>query len=276
MKYFLSLSFLFICLSVSSQNLQEKADAILKEAKELLVMEQASWHATDHFLATYPDKKNLIRGYFSYVNKEDDVVSVFYGEEKKQIFARYLFKGIPSPDRLFVDTENLEITDLEADLLELRRTAFEDMVDNKKGFYSFYENINPNLIPIIYEGKKKVYVISGSNEPKMLIGNDYEITFNKRNKIKDRKKLHKSILTFNYTENEDVESSFHSHVVSDFIDVTDVCSLLLYKKYTGINSHIVVSKKYVSILDLEKETLLILTKKAWDKIMDHQEEKAKK
>ena len=276
MKYFLSLSFLFICLSVSSQNLQEKADAILKEAKELLVMEQASWHATDHFLATYPDKKNLIRGYFSYVNKEDDVVSVFYGEEKKQIFARYLFKGIPSPDRLFVDTENLEITDLEADLLELRRTAFEDMVDNKKGFYSFYENINPNLIPIIYEGKKKVYVISGSNEPKMLIGNDYEITFNKRNKIKDRKKLHKSILTFNYNENEDVESSFHSHVVSDFIDITDVCSLLLYKKYTGINSHIVVSKKHVSILDLKKETLLILTKKAWDKIMDHQEEKAKK
>jgi hypothetical protein len=147
------------------------------------------------------------------------------------------------------------------------------MMSNEDGFYSFYENVNPNLIPIIYEGKKKVYIISGSSEPQMLIGNDYKLTFNKKNKIKKREKLHNSILSFDYTENENIESSFHTHIVSDFIDVTDVCTLLLYKNYTRIGQHIVMSKKYVSILNLEKETLIILTRKAWDKINGDGEKK---
>lgn len=230
-------------------------------------MEQASWHATDHFLATYPNLRNDIRGYFSYVNVRDEAVSVFYGEENK-LLARYLFKGIPAPERLFVETENLEITKQETDLLEIRVAAYEDMVDNKDGFYKFYEKVNPNLIPMIYEGEKKVYIISGSSEPKMLLGNDYKLTFNKKNKLKKRLQLHKSLIPFNYVENQNAISSVHSHVVSDFVDVTDVCTLLLYKKYTGIGSHIVMSKKYVSILDLEKENLVILTKKHGVRLME--------
>ncbi len=265
MKLVLTSLFLFLSIFSSAQNLQKKADEILKEAKELLVMEQASWHATDHFLATYPDQRKDIRGYFSYVNKNDEAITVFYGEENK-LLARYLFKGVPVPERLFVDTENLEFTTQETALLKIRVAAYEDMVANEDGFYKFYERVNPNLIPMIYEGEKKVYIISGSSEPKMLLGNDYKLTFNKKNKIKKRVQLHKSLIPFNYEENKNAISSVHSHVVSDFIDVTDVCTLLLYKNYTRIGQHIVMSKKYVSILDLEKETLVILTKKAWDKI----------
>jgi hypothetical protein len=243
MRYFLTTFLFLLSLSVSSQDLEKEAVSILKEAKVLLEMEQASWHATDHFLASYPDKRNEIRGYFSYVNQNNDLAAVFYGEGENKLLARYEFKGVPSPERLSVNTENLIITEVEADLLEIRKEAYQDMVDNEDRFYSFYENVNPNLIPIIYKGEKKVYLISGSSEPKMLLGNDYRLLFNKKNKLKNRVQLHKSIIPFNYEENKNVLSSIHSHVVSDFITVTDICTHLLYKNYTNIGSHIVMSKK---------------------------------
>jgi hypothetical protein len=47
----------------------------------------------------------------------------------------------------------------------------------------------------------------------------------------------------------------------------------LYKEFVEWKQHYVVSKKYVSIFDLEKEELMIMTKEAWDKIGQTTEEK---
>ncbi len=51
----------------------------------------------------------------------------------------------------------------------------------------------------------------------------------------------------------------HSHVISDLINPTDICTLLLYKEFVDWKTHYVMSKKFVSIFDLEKETLSVIT-----------------
>ena len=65
---------------------------------------------------------------------------------------------------------------------------------------------------------------------------------------------------------EKILTTMHSHIVTDPISSTDICTLLLYKNFVQWNQHIVMSKKKVSIFDLQKETLFIMSKKAWDKI----------
>jgi len=67
----------------------------------------------------------------------------------------------------------------------------------------------------------------------------------------------------------------HSHLpeTGEFITATDVCTLMLYSQYTHWSQHYVLSKKYVSIWDCDKESLVVLTTEAWEKIADQQEGK---
>jgi hypothetical protein len=89
-------------------------------------------------------------------------------------------------------------------------------------------------------------------------------------------KIHNSILQFPYNsgdkENKMVET-FHSHIVTEYISSTDICTLLLYKNYVEWNKHIVMNKKEVSIFDMEKETLFTMKRKAWERIDEHQNAK---
>ncbi len=251
---------------VTAQNLEKKADSIMAEAKLLLQLEKASWHATDHFLENFPDQKEQIVGYFSYLNHLGNVATIFYGQEEYQILARYLFEDVPSPESLQCVTENLMISDPEATLYDMRKAAVNHYLNNKEGIYKYYNDVNPNFIPLNYGGDKKVYIISGTSENKMLIGNDYRLEFDEDNQVTQATALHNSLIPYDYTKQQNTITSLHSHVNSAFIDVTDVCTLLLYKDYIGVKKHIVVHKDYVSILDLESENLLILNKEAFDKI----------
>ncbi len=110
----------------------------------------------------------------------------------------------------------------------------------------------------------------------VIIGNDYLLEYDKMNKLKDKIQIHKSLLQYPYKSDDPeskLESTYHSHIVSEYINSTDICTLLLYKNYVEWKQHYVMSKKYVSIFDMEKENLVIITKKAWDKIYKHQRDK---
>ncbi|MDP5076451.1 MAG: hypothetical protein NWQ19_00090 [Nonlabens sp.] len=257
---------LFIAISSFVHAQRHDTNAIMDEALTLLRNEQASWEATDHFLANYPEKVDLLIGYLSYVEESNNVVStIFYGENNT-ILARYSYNNVPSskPDGIF--TVNVQPNELELELIAMRTQAMKDYQENTSNTYLYYENVSPNIIPLIYNNKRLVYIIMGTTEAQMLLGNDYKLDFNKKNEITSRTKLHNSLIPFNYGDTDNALSSVHSHIVNAVIDVTDICTLLLYKKYTGIKQHYVISKKFVSILDLEKESLLIITRKAWDKM----------
>lgn len=65
----------------------------------------------------------------------------------------------------------------------------------------------------------------------------------------------------------------HSHLpeTGDLITATDICTLKLYGKYAQWGQHYVISQENVSIWDCHKQALLVMTRKAWDRISKDQE-----
>ena len=155
----------------------------------------------------------------------------------------------------------------------------EVVYSDKKNFFSFYKNTSYNLIPLITSDERRVFIITGpGTEGTVIIGNDYLLKFNTKNKFKKKEKIHNSMLQFPYKSKDPkdtLSSTYHSHVLSDCISSTDICTLLLYKDFVEWKQQYVVSKKYVSIFDLRREILVILTRKAWDRINKDQEEREK-
>jgi len=92
-------------------------------------------------------------------------------------------------------------------------------------------------------------------------GNDYLISFDKKNELKSAKRLHKSALFFDYGDNEKTTvSSMHTHLpeFSEIMTATDICTTMLYQKFTQWESVQVVSEKYLSNWDCETQTLSVV------------------
>ncbi|WP_029902138.1 hypothetical protein [Prevotella sp. 10(H)] len=262
-----TLLFIFVCLSVITFAKEPDPEKVLEEGKQLYRLEKASWYATDDFFTRFAHKTSSAGIYISYISAEGNVNTVFFDKNNPdQLLVRYTFDFIPKTMPLIVDTVNLEATILEKDLKAIKTET------GKLAplICISYENTGFNFIPIITPEEKKVYILTAPKEPgAVLIGNDYCFTFDSKNKYKDMKRLHRSLISLPYKSNEannPLESSFHSHVVSDIIDPTDICTLLLYKDFTEWKKHIVLGKKYVSIFDMENESLNIITRKEWDKL----------
>ncbi len=114
----------------------------------------------------------------------------------------------------------------------------------------------------------------------MIFGNDYLLTFDKNNRLITKKRLHNNIIPIEYGNPEDGEEAamtMHSHLpeTGDFITATDICTLMLYQKFTKWKMHSVVSSKYLNIWSCEAEQLNIIPKNFLDKIEKDQEKRNK-
>lgn len=265
---------LLISATVSfSQN--KETDRILEEGKLLFRLEKGSWYGTDDMLARFNTKKDSIGGYLSYETENNQINTIFFSRfNSDKILVRYTFDSLPKVKPIKIDTTNNVASDLEKSLIIIRQDAKDRASSNEDKFFSFYENTALNFIPVIKGKERSVFVLTGPQvSGVVLIGNDYKLSYDKKNKFDEKMKIHNSILQFPYNsgdkENKTVET-FHSHVVTEYISSTDICTLLLYKNYVEWNKHIVMSKKEVSIFDMEKETLFTMKRKAWEKIAEHQ------
>jgi hypothetical protein len=146
--------------------------------------------------------------------------------------------------------------------------------------YKSYKNTNFNTIPLIGEKESKVYILTGpQNSGVVIIGNDYVLNFNEKDSLISQKKIHKSIIPLEYGDNNKEEvATMHTHLpeTGDFITATDVCTLMLYGKYTKWQSHYVISKNYYSMWDFSKNGFVILTKEVFEKIAKDSEKDSKK
>lgn len=256
----------------------QKADKILEEGKLLYRLEKASWYGTDVFLDKYALKRDIAGGYLSYLNENNQVVNIFFEKDNPfRILVRFEFDNMPQENLTKIDTINQIATQQEMELIIIRQDAIRQVSENKDDFFTFYENTSLNFIPLVRNGKKQVFILTGSKVSNAVnIGNDYLLTYNKKNKLIKKKKLHNTLLQFQGKSDDPenpIVSTHHSHVLSDIITSTDICTLLLYKDFIEWKQHYVISKKYVSIFDLEKENLVVLTRKAWDKIAEFQRNK---
>lgn len=269
---------LALAASLAAQKkLAKKTSAIVEEGKLLYRCEMASWYGTDIFVERYRDHGN-ISGYFSYPEGNLNKCVFFSVGKDPRVIGTITFDNGFNVENASTDLSEREFTGQEKDLYLIRTAALEAI--GKDTIFKTYTNTNFNLIPVISNGEKKVYVLTGPQKTGVVIfGNDYLLTFDKKNKLKESRQLHRNILVINYgekTENgEEQIATMHTHSpeTGDFITATDICTLMLYEKYAKWKQHTVVSANYVSIWDCLTNELVTLSKEAMDKIYEQQEKK---
>ena len=268
---------LTICVIAFGQDKIEKETSIIvEEGKKLYKSEMASWYGTDIFLERFSNKKDDIEGYFSYTENDISKCIFFTKGNNPKVIATISFDSTYNTKTAEADGAEREFTRNELDLYTIRKSALAEI--NSDTLFKTYKNTNLNLIPLIDNGEKKVYVLTGpENHGVVIFGNDYLITFDKNNNLVEKKNLHKNIIPIEYTKEEDEAVTMHSHLpeTGDFITATDICTLLLYEKFAHWKQHIVISQNYVSIWDCKTDKLVTLTRKAWEKTYKEQGKRKK-
>ena len=102
-----------------------------------------------------------------------------------------------------------------------------------------------------------------------MFGNDYILHYNKKNFFIKREHIHESIVKLPFKSNnpgKKLTTTTHSHILSEYITPTDIFTLLSNKQKVEWEKHVVISKKSVSVFDMETETLEIMSLKEWQKM----------
>lgn len=269
----------FIPFVVKAQNLEQKAAEIMAEGKLLYQTEMASWYGTDLFLMQFGDREK-IAGYFSYLDKEVPTCVFFSAGEVPDVLGTITFDSTYNLDRAKADLTLRNFTPHEYELFQLREAALEVVVNDT--FFKNYRNANLNLIPLVSEKEKKVYILTGPTQSGVvLLGNDYLLEFDDDYTLKSKKALHKNLIPIEYrakdddSENAGITVHNHTEETGDFITATDVCTLMLYGKFTGWSLHYTVSKEYLSTFDCKTNQLYIITMEVLEKIEKDQKKKEK-
>jgi len=235
----------------------------------------ASWYGTDLFLGNYKSRTN-VGGYFSYTTKDEISKCVFFSKaDKPRVIGTISFDKTFNPELANINLNERDFSTTEIDLYTIRKTALAIM--NTDTLFKRYNNTDLNLIPLVYNSEKKVYVLTGPKQGgAVILGNDYLLTFDSNNQLTGKKPLHKNIIPVPYagkqSDGTEIVSTIHSHLpeTGDLITSTDICTLMLYEKFAKWKSHKVVSQKYLSTWDCAKDELTVVTMEAVDKMVKEQ------
>ncbi|MDN3582323.1 hypothetical protein [Mucilaginibacter flavus] len=278
----LLLAMLFVFHAFAQQkDTQRITDSIVNEGKALYRSEFASWFGTDIFLAKCANKRELIGGYLSY-DTPTGLNNVFYSKgDDPFVLGTTSFGKDFVPENYTLDTTKRTFTKAEKELFTMRAAVIKRMGTDT--IFKYYKNTRLNPIPIITNGEKKVYILTGPGVNGVVVfGNDYLVNLDDKYQITTINRLHKNIITAYYKNTQDNNSiqdstkrevaGMHSHLptTGDFITATDICTLMLYEKFTTWNQYYIMSKNYISIWDCKKNDLVVLTMEAWKRIADDQ------
>ncbi|MBR9922816.1 MAG: hypothetical protein GYB31_18470 [Bacteroidetes bacterium] len=270
---------LFAQVLAAQENPTEGAKPIVEEGKMLYRSEMASWLGTDLFLESYEERSN-IGGYFSYAMGDRTRCVFFSLEDLPVIIGAIEFDSTFQVETAELDLNERSFSPLERDLFEIRNKALTEIQSDT--LFKMYQNTNLNLIPLIWKGEKKVYVLTGPEIGGVVVfGNDYLITFDEGNHLLSKKALHRNLIPIYYgqehAEGEEPVGAMHSHLpeTGSYITATDICTLMLYSKYANWKTHSVVSERYINIWDCETNSLVVVKKDAFEKIEKDQKERKK-
>ncbi|MBL7705068.1 MAG: hypothetical protein JNM21_05905 [Taibaiella sp.] len=264
---------LLTCLLLSSGTFAKKdlvkiAVEIEAEGKMLYCLEQASWHGTDLFMEKYTYSDN-IGGYFSYIDQDTPKCIFISKTSIPEVIGTIIFNKDFDLQQAKVIMSGRALTSTEQDIFELRKAAIH-AIETEAFEMHYFNNTNPNIIPVIQGKERKVYILTGPKNPGVVIfGNDYLLNFDEKNVFKSAKQLHQNIIPVEYEEGVVTTISAHNHnpETGDFMTATDICTLMLYGDIAGWKQHYVISKKYFNIWNVENRKLLILPKEMMNKIL---------
>lgn len=229
--------FALLSLSIFSQkSVDQQIESIKKEGVKLYKSEMASWYGTDIFIEQYQNKEN-IGGYLSYSEKDKNICIFYSNSNKPKVIGTIAFDDSFDITKANIDLTERAFNSTENQLYILRKKAQDIIYNDETSFFQHYENTKFNLIPLIEKEVSKVYLLTGPSISNVVVfGNDYLLTFNKQNKLIDKKALHKNIIPIEFgEEGENIESTMHSHLpeTGDLMTATDICTLMLYGKFTS-------------------------------------------
>lgn len=268
MKKLITIILLLLSANVFSQNIDLKkiAGQITEEGKYLYRLEITAWHGTDIFTKSFKEKER-IGGYFSYIDNGTAKCLFFSRSANPKVIGVVSFGDIKIVETATIDFKERDFREDEKQLFTIRQKALAE-IQGDSVLFKTYSNTSFNLIPYIRNGEKRVYVLTA---PKvtgvMLFGNDYLLTFDEQNNVKEKKEIHRNLIPIDFDGRKEAVVSVHSHApeTGDFITPTDICTLMLYAQYAGWDTHIVLSDNYVSIWDCDTESLTLETRADYDK-----------
>lgn len=268
--------FALLSLSIFSQkSVDQQIESIKKEGVKLYKSEMASWYGTDIFIEQYQNKEN-IGGYLSYSEKDKNICIFYSNSNKPKVIGTIGFDDSFDITKANIDLTERAFNSTENQLYILRKKAQDIIYNDETSFFQHYENTKFNLIPLIEKEVSKVYLLTGPSISNVVVfGNDYLLTFNKQNELIDKKALHKNIIPIEFgEEGENIESTMHSHLpeTGDLMTATDICTLMLYGKFTSWKKHLVVSENYLNIWNMADDSYHIMTMDAVNKIIEESDE----
>ncbi|WP_295666412.1 hypothetical protein, partial [uncultured Mucilaginibacter sp.] len=218
--------------------------------------------------SSFAVKKLLSGGYFSYENNKEMTTIFFSKNDDPVVLATVKFDHGLDSSKYSIDTTTRKFTENEREFYTIRTKAAQAVSTDT--LFKFYQNTSLNLVPIIKNGAKRVYVITAQTAPnEVLLGNDYLINFDKDNTIIKKTKLHNNLIPLGTGGIDPIKASSHQHLgeTSPFITATDICAFKLWKEKTTWVISFVVSAGYVSVWYFDDESLEILTQDDWQKRM---------
>ena len=239
----------------------EQTQAIVAEGKLLYYSEMASWHGSDLFFGNYK-KADTTGGYFSY-RTGGFIKCIFYSNEgRAKVIGTVRFDSSFNPETASLDLTESDFTPVENELYLLREATLNEM--DTDTLFKSYPNTDLDVVPLINGNEKKVYVLTASQQDSIvLLGNDYLLTFDNSNKVLVKKKLHPDLIPIYYDEKSRKQmETVHTHSAEsgDFITATDICTLMLYEKFTKWKTHQVTSTNYLNIWNCNTNQLTIISK----------------
>jgi len=272
MRKLIILIFFFSSLAAVSQtiDLREKAGEIMQEGKLLYRLELAAWHGSDIFRDSFKENER-IGGYFSYMDNDTPKCLFFSRGENPRVLGVVSFGDLSIVETATIDFKERDFKDFEKDLYVIRTKALLEIQQDT--IFKTYSNSSLNLIPVFNKDGGKVYVLTApQKEGVVLFGNDYLLTFDKVDNLIEKKQIHRNLIPiyFGESEGKEVVATVHSHAheTGDFITPTDICTLMLYARFAEWKRHFVISENYVSIWDVETETLKIITREDFEKMKE--------
>ena len=258
---------LLYCVPCFSQTDYSRiADSIQSEGLKLYFSEKASWEGTDLFRAQFPALQTRYGGYFSYTARDTTWCVIISNDEPACKLATFVFSnGKTRPSS--IDTYAGVLNQEEQVYLALKIAAITSI--RADTFFHSYQRTILNIVPIIDEQGKRVYVLTGTDASGVVIlGNDYLMRYSAEDSLLSRDCLHRNIMAIPYKSDSSEVSAFHTHFspTSEFMTVTDYCTLLLYSKLTTWKQHYVITKDAVSILNVADGELMILSRGVFDQI----------
>ncbi|KAA0126728.1 hypothetical protein FY557_16260 [Chryseobacterium sp. SN22] len=259
MKHILIVLVVLLSFSVKAQNTEKLSKEINDEGIALYRSEMASWNGTDIFIENYKNREN-IGGYFSYLDK-DIPKCIFFSKDEK-VIGTISFPANYNPKDAKLDLNERDFTLQETEYFTIRQNALKKIKNDT--IFTVYKDTSFNIVPLIRNKVSKVYVLTGHSDGNVVVfGNDYLITFDHNNEVKNVEKLHNSMIVqkINDEKTGQTVSGVHSHVIENWqtITPTDICTLMLYQNFTGWEGYTTVSKKFVSIWNSNNNLVIMKT-----------------